>query len=58
MARAGEKGVVIIKWWDAEAQRPRVAVGYVGENGISAGTWYRVESGVLSMVPENDQPAL
>jgi hypothetical protein len=53
MARAGEKGVVIIKWWDAEAQRPRVAVGYVGENGISAGTWYRVESGVLSVVPEN-----
>jgi hypothetical protein len=58
MARAGEKGVVIIKWWDAEAQRPRVAVGYVGENGISAGTWYRVESGVLSVVPANDQPAL
>jgi hypothetical protein len=58
MARAGENGIVIIKWWDAEAQRPRVAVGYVGENGISAGTWYRVESGVLSMVPENDQPAL
>lgn len=27
--------------------RNRIAVGYVGEDGIKADTWYRVETGKL-----------
>lgn len=38
-ARAGEDGVLILTWWDGK--RPRVVVGYVGEN-VKADTWYTV----------------
>lgn len=41
-AMAGEDGAVVLKWWDEKANRPRLAIGYVGENGIKAGTWYSV----------------
>ncbi len=41
-AMAGEDGAVILKWWDEKANRPRLAIGYAGENGIKAGTWYSV----------------
>lgn len=43
-ARASERGALTILWWDAKAERHRVIVGYVGENGIEAGVWYRVNS--------------
>jgi hypothetical protein len=36
---------VVIAWWDGK--RPRVAVGYVGEDGIKQDTWYGVENGKL-----------
>lgn len=40
-ARAGNYGILVIKYTDAG--RPRLAVGYVGENGIKPDTWYRVD---------------
>ena len=39
-AKAGEDGVVCVIWIDKKS-RPRLAVGYVGEGGIKADTWYR-----------------
>ncbi len=42
-ATAGDRGTVIIKWWDGKAGRYRRAVGYVGEDGIEAGTRYRLD---------------
>ena len=47
-AKAGENGAVIVGWWDDKAERPRVTVGYIGENDIKADTWYRTdETGAL-----------
>ena len=45
-AKAGPSGCVIVAYWDA-TNRPRVCVGYVGEAGIKADTWYRAEGGKL-----------
>ncbi|MCK9463135.1 MAG: hypothetical protein M0R80_26225, partial [Proteobacteria bacterium] len=39
-AEAGDKGTIIIKWWDETAERFRVTVGYVGEDGIKPKTKY------------------
>jgi hypothetical protein len=44
-AKAGKDGVLTILWLDETAKRPRVAVGYVGEDGIEANVWYSVASG-------------
>ena len=44
-ATAGEGGVIQLAWWDGT--RRRVAVGYVGEDGIRAGVAYRVVDGAL-----------
>ncbi len=41
-ARAGENGALILHHYDAESDRPRIKVGYVGENGIKPHTWYRL----------------
>ena len=38
-AKAGTDGLIAVAWHDGK--RPRLAVGYVGENGIKADTWYR-----------------
>lgn len=38
-AKAGKDGVIAVAWSDGK--RPRLAVGYVGEDGIEADTWYR-----------------
>ncbi|MCK9569439.1 hypothetical protein M0R72_10915 [Candidatus Pacearchaeota archaeon] len=38
---AGESGCFATLWWDG--QRNRVAVGYVGEDGIEAGVSYRLD---------------
>ena len=46
-AAAGEGGAISILWWDDSAERPRLAVGYVGEDGIEAGVVYRVDGGKL-----------
>ncbi len=46
-ATAGDRGSVCVRYWDKKAERYRLAVGYVGENGIEANTPYRVEAGQL-----------
>jgi hypothetical protein len=42
-AMADENGCIAITWWDAKKERPRLAVGYVGEKGIKKETWYAVD---------------
>jgi hypothetical protein len=42
-AAAGENGCLVIAYWDETNNRPRVAVGYVGERGIEAHVVYRVD---------------
>ena len=44
-ATVGEKGRIQVEWWDGE--RRRLAVGYVGEDGIEAGKPYVVVNGKL-----------
>ena len=41
-ARAGEHGALILQHPDPESGRPRIKVGYVGENGIKPDTYYRL----------------
>ena len=41
-AKAAEGGCFALRWDDEN--RPRIAVGYVGENGIKADTWYVVSN--------------
>ena len=41
-SKASELGIIIVAWWDESSKRKRVRVGYVGEDGIEADTWYRV----------------
>jgi hypothetical protein len=48
---ANEKGCILAAWWDESDERPRVAVGYVGENGIKPETLYRVVKGEFVEVP-------
>ena len=43
--RAGKTGVLLATYWDTIANRPRVTVGYPGENGIKADTWYELTDG-------------
>ena len=45
-ARAGVDGCIAVAWED-ETCRLRLAVGYVGEDGILPDVWYVVEDGVL-----------
>jgi hypothetical protein len=40
---AGTLGLILGLWWDGT--RDRAVVGYVGENGIKAETWYEVSRG-------------
>uniref|UniRef100_UPI00359F7DE0 hypothetical protein n=1 Tax=Neisseria weixii TaxID=1853276 RepID=UPI00359F7DE0 len=41
--KAGENGVIAIRWFDEQTDRNRIAVGYVGED-LKADTWYEVNS--------------
>jgi len=50
-AKAKENGLVAVAWWDEAAKRGRLAVGYVGEDGIKADTWYGVRDGKLAEMP-------
>ncbi len=49
-ATAGDRGTISIKYWDSQANRYRVATGYVGEDGIEANVAYKVENGKLVKV--------
>ena len=42
-ATAGNYGTIQIKWWDSNASRYRIATAYVGEDGIEAGTAYKLD---------------
>ena len=44
MAKAGDGGVIAIRWHDEQSDRSRIAVGYVGED-LKADTWYEVKKG-------------
>ena len=45
-AKAGRYGIIALRWFDGN--RFRLAIGYIGENGISQDIWYRVtDSGLL-----------
>ena len=44
MAKAGDGGVIAIRWHDEQNNRSRIAVGYVGED-LKADTWYEVKKG-------------
>ena len=51
-AKAAEGGFIALTWFDQTAQRPRITVGYVGEN-IKADIWYEVSAfGELQEVTE------
>ena len=39
-AKAGPNGAIALAWHDG--QRPRIAVGYVGET-LKADTWYQLD---------------
>jgi hypothetical protein len=40
-AKAGENGAIALTWHDGKRQR--ISVAYVGENGIKAGVFYRLD---------------
>ena len=44
-AKAGQNGCIALCWYDGT--RNRIVIGYVGENGIEADTFYRVTDGKL-----------
>jgi hypothetical protein len=52
-ATAGDWGTVVVRYWDERTQCMRLAVGYVGEDGLQANQPYHVEGGKL--VPVNDE---
>ena len=41
-ATAGNHGTISIKWWDENAERYRLATGYIGENGLEPNTAYKL----------------
>ncbi len=47
MATAGDGGIIEVRWWDCSASRWRLAIGYVGEDGIEPGVAYYVRDGRL-----------
>jgi len=54
-ARAGDLGIILLFKHDATANRDRVIVGYVGENGIEAGKWYKLnDAGTIVESPAGD----
>ena len=42
-AKAGPDGVIALSWFDETADRPRISVAYVGEDGIKPDTFYRLD---------------
>ena len=47
-AQVGENGVIVLPYYDGI--RTRVAVGYVGENGIEPNVEYKVNNGIFEKV--------
>jgi hypothetical protein len=42
-ATAGVSGTICIRWWDGAQNRYRIAVGYIGEDGLLANVKYRYD---------------
>jgi hypothetical protein len=42
-AKVGENGTLVLTRWVSAENRYRVTVAYVGENGIKADTWYKLD---------------
>ncbi|MCT9125381.1 hypothetical protein [Cupriavidus gilardii] len=42
-ASAGEDGCIALAWWDESAERYRIEVAYVGEDGIEPDVMYRLD---------------
>ena len=40
-SKTGSAGIVVCRWWDSKAERARLAIGYVGEDGVKLDTFYR-----------------
>src|SRR5581483_7865876 len=53
-AKAGDKGSIILTYWDDKANRFRHVIGYVGEDGIEANTWYEIQDGKLGKCSRQD----
>jgi hypothetical protein len=53
-AKVGEDGCIALAWWDEANKRYRMAVGYVGEDGIEADVEYRVRDGKLAKASDPD----
>jgi len=41
-ASGAEGAVISLTWWDEQAKRPRIVVGYIGEDGLEAGIKYKL----------------
>jgi hypothetical protein len=53
-AKVGEDGCIALAWWDGTNKRHRMAVGYVGEDGIEADVEYCVRDGKLAKAGDPD----
>ena len=40
-SNTGSAGIVVCRWWDSKAERARLTIGYVGEDGVKPDTFYR-----------------
>jgi hypothetical protein len=43
-ATAGVRGTIVLRWYDAKADRCRNVIGYTGEAGIEAGVKYKLNA--------------
>ncbi len=48
-ATAGDRGTILIKHWDGKTGRYRIAIGYVGEDGILPNREYVIRDGKLEL---------
>jgi len=42
-ATAGDRGVISIQYWDSQAQRIKVRIGYIGAGGLKPGVAYQLD---------------
>jgi hypothetical protein len=52
----GHRSTLVVRWWDAATERYRLAVGYVGENGIEPDKPYRWDSDKGRLVLAEPKP--
>ena len=43
-ATAGDSGVISIQYWDSQALRFKVIIGYIGEGGLKPGVAYQLDA--------------